>query len=71
MVGLQKAKLTTGVFQTTLESKAQFTVFSKNLATMNYKILFFREAALTTIKGFHIFLAAKIKIATLSFEDSI
>ena len=59
MVGLQKAKLTTEVFQTTLESKAQFRVFSKNLTTTNYIILFFKEATLTTVKDFQIFSAAK------------
>lgn len=71
MVGLQKAKLTTEVFQTTLESKAQFTVFSKNLATTNYKIFYFQETALTTIEDFPIFSAAKIKTAASSFEVNI
>lgn len=71
MVGLQKAKLTTEAFQTTLESKAQFTVFSKNLATTNYMIAFFKEAALITVEDFQIFSAAKIKTATSSFEVNI
>lgn len=71
MVGLQKAKLATEGLWTTLESKAQFTAFSKNLATTNYMILFFKGAVLTTIKDFQVFSAPKIKTATTSFEVNI